>query len=304
MKPAAAGLITLLGTGIFVQADLYRVTLQTGQTLYYTTCDTDVLFGGNTYLASGPFFDAISSMSTGSWKTGLDVDSWVVHVMPEEVHPITGATFPAKINGQPWIAAARAGALDGAVVEVDRAYWAAWPTPYRYPFVPDFVLAQIFAGFVAAVDISRNEAIVTINSYLDLLTQAMPRNLWQAVCRHTLFDSGCQLVQASFAWNTTMGAGSDTRTIVLPLGRPAGFTYNLGQIYVTGGANAGFRRGVKLDNTTSVVLLAPLPYAIVAGDAITLYPGCDKTKATCTIPFNNLINYGGFPDIPAPETAL
>jgi hypothetical protein len=33
-------------------------------------------------------------------------------------------------------------------------------------------------------------------------------------------------------------------------------------------------------------------------------PGCDRTLATCTNVFNNAANFGGFPFIPTPETAV
>jgi len=48
-----------------------------------------------------------------------------------------------------------------------------------------------------------------------------------------------------------------------------------------------------------------LPFAPAAGDVFTAYPGCDKTQATCASPkFSNLVNFEGFPYVPAPETAI
>ncbi|MDG4870579.1 phage BR0599 family protein, partial [Guyparkeria sp. 1SP6A2] len=34
------------------------------------------------------------------------------------------------------------------------------------------------------------------------------------------------------------------------------------------------------------------------GQEIEVYPGCDRTAATCNAKFNNLLNYGGFDFIP------
>jgi hypothetical protein len=50
-------------------------------------------------------------------------------------------------------------------------------------------------------------------------------------------------------------------------------------------------------------LTQPLPYAPAAGDTFVVYPGCDKSQRTCQIKFGNLANFGGFPYVPAPETA-
>ena len=51
-------------------------------------------------------------------------------------------------------------------------------------------------------------------------------------------------------------------------------------------------------------LMAPLPFTIEIGDQITVIPGCNKTVPTCTNKFNNVLNYGGFTEIPAAETAV
>src|SRR5882672_7959583 len=192
MKPFPVGLDTLLASKIYVTADLYSFALSDGvTTLRYTTSDADVLYSGATWTSRGPFFDSINSKSRGHWKSGLDLDTWQVLVAPAPADPITGALYPAKILGQPWLAAARAGALDGAVVDVHRCYWSAWPAwpiPAPGQMVPTYVLVDMFAGRVAAVDLTRTEAIVSINSHLEILARPMPRNTYQAGCRWTLFD--------------------------------------------------------------------------------------------------------------------
>lgn len=309
MKTASAGLIALLNTGSFVQADCYTFALADGTTvLRYTTADHDVAYGGNTYTASGPLFDRVSSESTGHWKIGFDVDTWRVHVMPIAVHPITGAAFPARINGQPWLAAVRSGALDGAEVDIDRAYWAAWPTydgaNPAAAMAPDQVLADVFAGRVAAVDITRGSAVISINSHLELLNIAMPRNLYQSGCRHTLFDAGCALTAGSFAASGTVSVVTNNGQFTTGLSQAADY-FSLGRLVWTSGANTGFARMVrKHDTGGSIKLIAPMPFTVAPSDAFTIYPGCDKQLTTCTSKFTNTANFGGFPYIPAPETAI
>ena len=128
MKTFPVGLDILLATRSYVFCDLYDFTLQDGTHLYYTTADTDVSYAGNIYTSQGPFFDQVSSQARGHWKAGLDLDTWQVAIRPTTEDPITGVAFPAKIYNQPWLVAARVGALDGATVRVHRAYWAVWPT--------------------------------------------------------------------------------------------------------------------------------------------------------------------------------
>lgn len=317
MKSAPSGLINLLATGVFVFCDLYVFTLTTGQVLRYTTADVDVIYAGDTY-SSALFFDQSGSKAVGHWKTGLDVDTWQVYVMPVGVDPVTGAAFPVAIGSQPWLAAVAAGALRGATVEVHRAYWPAWPQPWTSPLAVyadgsgTYVIIDYFAGRVAACDLMRNQAVISVNSWLDQFMLPMPRNVWGSPCRHTLFDAGCTLTQASFAVSGTVAAvASQTSLTVTGFGSiPGSGTLSLGQIVFTGGANAGFRRmirsGAFVSGGYAIAMIAPMPFTPQIGDAFTAYPGCDKTllnTSGCTW-FANTANFGGQDLIPVPETAV
>lgn len=309
MKTAPSGLIALLATGNFVFADLYQFTLTTGQILRYATADVDIVYAGNTF-SCALFFDQLSSKATGHWKTGLDVDTWQVYVMPVDVEPVTGAAFPVKIGNTPWMAAVAAGALTGAVVSVHRAYWPSWPQPWSSPLPAHsdgsgtFVLVDYFAGRTAAVDCMRNQAVVSINSWLDQFSLMMPRNTWQAPCRWTLFDAGCQLVQATFAvTGTAIGGSTQTSIATVGLGKAADY-FALGQVTMTSGLNSGFRRMVKAFDGTTMSLIAPFPFTLLSGDTFTAYPGCNKVLlGDCTTKFSNALNFGGQDLIPTPESA-
>jgi uncharacterized phage protein (TIGR02218 family) len=82
--------------------------------------------------------------------------------------------------------------------------------------------------------------------------------------------------------------------------------YNRAYILFTSGANTGLRRTVRSSLNAGGVLnlLQALPVAPAAGDAFTLYPGCNKSAATCTTRFSNIVNFKGFPFVPVPETAI
>jgi hypothetical protein len=309
MKSAPSGLIALLATGTFVFCDLYVFTLTTGQVLRYATADVDIVYAGNTY-SSALFFDQSGNKAVGHWKTGLDVDTWQVYVMPVGVDPVTGASYPVKIGNTPWLAAAAAGALAGATVDIHRAYWPAWPQPWVFPLNAfadgsgTFVIVDYFAGRVAATDVMRNQAVVSVNSWLDQFQLMMPRNLWQGTCVHQLFDAGCTLNQSSFAVSGTAQAGSTQSQIITSgLGQSSGY-FALGQVTMTGGLNAGFFRMVKSFDGTNMFLIAPFPFAVAPGDAFTAYPGDDKTLPTCTNKFANNVNFRGHDLIPQPEIAV
>lgn len=74
--------------------------------------------------------------------------------------------------------------------------------------------------------------------------------------------------------------------------------------YYTGGlvtfTATGYRREVRSDDGNgAIVLFEPLPADIQVGAAFTIYPGCDKAKATCKDKFNNIVNFRGETFIPA-----
>ena len=155
----------------------------------------------------------------------------------------------------------------------------------------------------------RNQAVISVNSWLDQFQLMMPRNLWQGTCVHQLYDAGCTLNQASFAVNAAAVTGSTQSTIItagfLPPSPVAVAGYlALGQLTFTSGLNTGFFRRVKSWDGTTAQLNAPFPFAVAFGDLFTAYPGCDKVLATCTNKFANQLNFRGHDLIPQPEIAV
>ncbi|HXE17651.1 MAG TPA: DUF2163 domain-containing protein [Stellaceae bacterium] len=312
-----------------ILCDLYTFALagafNGGAPLRYTTADIDVTVpyeAGTALVNTGPplaapplaagatvwssqlvYFDQLSNKAYGHWKVGLDVDTWQVICAPSP---------QATIGGEPFLAALRAGALDGAVVAVDRAF-----VDNRDGNAPGATLTplgvvNIFTGRVAEIDIARSNAVISINSHLELLNQSMPRNVYQAGCRWSLFGPGCELDAASFAVTGSVAEmpAANSPLLTVSLAAPGGSgTYALGRVVATSGANQGFARAVRSWSAltppprAALTLMAPFPFAFAVGDGIAAYPGCDKQQNTC-IAFGNAARFGGMPFIPAPEMAV
>jgi uncharacterized phage protein (TIGR02218 family) len=111
------------------------------------------------------------------------------------------------------------------------------------------------------------------------------------------------LAKASFANNLVVQAGSTANKIITTSARPDTYFDN-GQIVFTSGPNNGLVKAVRQYQGGLISFNSPLPFVPSAGDAFTAYPGCDKTQVTCTNKFSNLVNFEGFPYVPAPETAI
>jgi uncharacterized phage protein (TIGR02218 family) len=134
-----------------------------------------------------------------------------------------------------------------------------------------------------------------------VLDYDMPRNLYSPTCLHTLYDSGCGVTRGTFASNGSAAAGS-TASVINFAGASA--NHAQGSLVFSSGVNANVRATVKsVTPGAALVLIYPLPSAPTVGDALTVYAGCDHTRATCQSRFGNLSNFRGFPFVPPPQIA-
>ena len=326
MKAASTALAALInGSGglvPIVKFDLYTISLAGGGLLTYTTADFRITAANNTIWdapkidGSGNLWtpgitwepkvlDPSTSKAIAHWKTGLDTDQWQFAIAPRPFDIMTGAPFPDTIGGMPWLQAAKSGALDNADVIVSRAYFAAMPThPIPVVGLSPVGCLTIFRGMAGEVDCTTSAAYVTCNDYKSLLSQQMPRNVYQGSCRHRVYDSRCTLNAATYTKTGAAAAGTTRGNIVASVAAPGGSaTFTLGTLTMTSGNNAGFSRMVARWSGSAFALLNPFPFDVAVGDTFSVTAGCDKTQATCTL-FSNINNFGGYPYIPIPEVSL
>jgi len=263
--------------------DLYTITLKNGTALRYTSWDTNLVVLGNTFLTGPPNI----SRSAIEEKLGMDVATLEITIE---------ASLTDTINGVPILQAIGQGLFDGASFKIDRLFM-------------DSSSNQIgtvirFSGFIGALDeLTRSSAKLSVNAGTAFLSMQLPAVILQPGCTNTLFDARCGLVKASFAEANVVQAGSTVNKVLSLSAKDNGY-YDNGQIAFTSGANAGLVKAVKSYAAQQFSFNSPLPFAPTAADAFIAYPGCDKTQATCTNKFSNLVNFEGFPYVPAPETAI
>jgi uncharacterized phage protein (TIGR02218 family) len=284
MKPASPALIALLNSSEqFVMADLYTFTLVGGSVLRYSAAPTAIVANGFTFLL-GPKFER----SKTNTVIGTQVDELDIKVYSETTDLI-GNTL--------WLQAAWQGQLDGAILQLERAFM-----PSYGDTSPGTVV--LFAGRISDIDCSRTGIDIKCRSHLELLNIQMPRRLWQSSCTHVFGDAMCQFnrttLQASFA---CLSGSSEAQILSAVNPTPAGL-YVQGTIIGLTGANAGYSRTIAgMSNGVVSVKLAFLSAPMIS-DQFQLLPGCDRSIATCTNVFNNAIHFGGMPYIPTPETAV
>ena len=266
-------------------ADLYTVSLASSAVLRWADFDVDVTHPatGQVHTASGPV------LRRGQTRVviGVEVDTLDVSIYPRASDLIAGV---------PMLAAARSGAFDGATLALERVFLDA-------ATLGAVGVVSLFVGRFADLQLSRTEIQARINSGTESLAIPMPRNLYQPGCGHTLYDTGCGVSRAAFGVSATVGSGSSVTTLLCGLAQGAGW-FDRGYVAFESGPLAGIRRTVKSYAPGVLSLFSPLPSMPAVGAAFMVYPGCDKTKATCQGKFSNLGAFRGMPFIPVPETAV
>lgn len=284
MKSAPPDLLNLLTTAQqFWMADLYTVALVDGTVLRYTSADVDIIVGARQFSASGP----IISRGRTRVVLGLQVDTLDLKFTADASHLVGGA---------PFVQVATNGALDGAELDLERAFAAA-------PGEAIVGTVLLFSGRVSDTKANGLSVQMIARSHLELLNVPMPRNLYQPPCMNSLYDAGCGVARAAHAVNSAVASGSTRQHINCALTEAAGH-FDIGEIVITSGPNIGVRRTVRSYTPGLVRLAYPLPYTSTVGNTFTIYPGCDKRLATCDSKFGNKPRFRGTPFVPVPETAL
>lgn len=185
---------------------------------------------------------------------------------------------------------------------------------------PDLGVQIYWKGQVASVQRQGEFATILAAPQTQLAAQ-VPRYTYSALCNWFLFQDRCGLQREDWRHTgpvVTIGASPNVITItglrdqaaVLagsfspaygPVESPTG--QSLDDYWLGGYAENtdGEKRAVYATDVDGVPdrirLLQPFRNLAVS-DQVTVYAGCDRTRATCAAKFNNHINHGGFPDIP------
>ena len=227
--------------------------------------------------------------------------------------------YPAAtdlLGGTSWEAACWQGQLDGATVQLERAFMPAWGDTS-----PGTVV--LFAGRVSDLSVCRTMIELKVRSHLELLNIEMPRRLWQPQCNHNFGDAMCGYNRVLGlnadgtptgvgAVNFACGAGSTSSVIE---GWTGSGLYYLGTLIGVTGANTGQRRTIYGYSATTLSLKLAFLSTPAPGDEFQALPGCDRTLLTCGNVYRNsrvtstgynpanAETFGGFPFIPPPENA-
>jgi uncharacterized phage protein (TIGR02218 family) len=300
-KPISPRLLALLTStrsddGNLFAADTYEFTLIGGGTLRYTDGDADLTVNGKLYGAGGveigPYFGTSQNEARAHWGLGTNIDTLTFDVIPGS----------ATVLGEPLLKACKDGVFDGATLKLQRLFMPTYGDTRRGP-------VTIFFGRVAEVDVGRSKATFIVNSFVELLDNPFPRNLYQAGCVNNLGDSACGVNLAALAVAGTVATGSTNGVLLANLGVTPSGQFDQGKLTFTSGLLIGTSRTVKMATAGSpgtITLLYAFPSAPAIGDTFSIFPGCDKTFASSNgcAKFANQARWRGADLIPTAESAI
>lgn len=161
-------------------------------------------------------------------------------------------------------------------------------------------IVTFWKGFVHNVRFLNKVTEFDCEPIQNLFSQEIPRQTYQNLCNHVLFDANCQVVKATFSDSVTVSSiSSDGVTLVLnslSTARPSDTTFYLGG-YVE---RANGDKRLILDYifaSDTVRILLPFQ-GLAVSETVTARAGCKHSVLVCKTKFNNVVNYGGFPWIP------
>jgi uncharacterized phage protein (TIGR02218 family) len=164
-------------------------------------------------------------------------------------------------------------------------------------------------GRVVGAEVEGQRILLQAESIFSTLRRAGVRAKYQRLCRHALYGRGCGLdIALSWLTGTVTAAtgGGLTMTIPEAAAEPSGW-YRGGVLrfgpqlgFITGHTGATLTLSRPMSEIAAVLASPEIdpetgePVPVLADIA----PGCDLRASTCAAKFGNLLNFGGFPEIP------
>lgn len=157
----------------------------------------------------------------------------------------------------------------------------------------DYVL--YWNGIVRGFDVRGRMASIVVPSMSSVaLSTTIPNAYYQAPCNHILYNERCGVSAAANKVDRTI-TGNDRLVINISASAGTDGDFKAGEIV----NNRSLERRLILDNVGASVTIGFPFFDIRPGDPVSLYRGCDHTFSTCQAKFGNIINFGGFPHVPA-----
>lgn len=281
------GMVLYSGTDacIDTRAQCWKITRLDGTEYAYTTHDEPIVYRGSTFIPCDSLRASAISSTTASGAEAGDVE-------------VTGLISDNGISEDD----IANGLFDGATVEVYLVPWSTGSTS---------IARRLTKGVVVRFEHNPTQYVASVQTVGVKLTQSPLLTAYTAACRWDLGSSECGIeldstwietgsVTGTFARNAINA--TTYRTFADSSRTEADDYFTFGMLTWTSGNNVGLSAEIKSFSGNTFELWDVMPNEIEIGDAYEVTPGCAKTTTDCSTKFSNLVNFGGFPNIPGRDS--
>ena len=264
----------------FLSCDLYELKLKSGISYYWADTDADVNYGGHTYKGDGPIItrEKIAMNST------VSVDKLSVTIT---------ASQNDQIGGVPVLEVAHNGGLDGATLDLRRAFFD------ENGKVIDCI--DLFHGICEVTQGGGFILKISSKSVVQKLNIEYPNRRYYPQCPYSIYSKECGVDIKSYRKKAKVTAVTDTNTVKIDIPFEDGY-YTAGGMEWISGPLAGQATQIMASQNNTIVYMSATNTAPRIGDVAYIYPGCDKTPTTCKNKFNNFSRNRATPYVPLKET--
>lgn len=274
MRSASAAFLAHLAQGTTTIARCWKCTRLDGQVFGFTNVDTDIVFGGVTYLAA-------TGITPSALEGKLDLS---VPNMEVQGYLDSSAITEGDLLGGKW---------DGCDVEI-------FEVNYKDLTQGRMVLAT---GKIGNVNAGRQAFTAELRGLLQVLQQPVG-GYYTKTCTANFGDSKCKFNVEALRVAGTVSGVTNRAVFATALGDADDY-FGAGVITWTSGLNNGMRMEVSSFAAGAFTLNAAMPFNIAVGDTFTVVPGCRKRRTEdCKAKWDNVVNFRGFPDVPLNDVVL
>lgn len=264
----------------FLSCDLYELKLKSGISYYWADTDADVNYGGHTYKGDGPIItrEKIATNST------VSVDKLSVTIT---------ASQNDQIGGVPVLEVAHNGGLDGATLDLRRAF-----------FDDAGKVIECIDLFHGICEVTQGGGFIlkiSAKSVVQKLNIEYPNRRYYPQCPYSIYLKECGVDIKAYRKKAKVTAVTGTNTVQIDIPFEDGY-YTAGGMEWISGPLAGQATQIMDSKNSTIIYMSATNTSPRIGDVAYIYPGCDKTPETCKNKFNNFSRNRATPYVPLKET--
>jgi len=163
---------------------------------------------------------------------------------------------------------------------------------------------EITAGLFGKTTIVDKKYKIEGVSLIDTLNQSIGRT-YSPSCSYVFGSTNCGKALGPLTLTGTITAVNSAVSITDSSRSEPSDYFAAGTIKFTSGSNNGLKAlEIKSFSAGTIVTHDAFYYPAQIGDTYTIIPGCRKRREDCRDKWANIINFGGFPDMPLTDTYM